>query len=417
MPLRFFDSLSGAVAPLRTPRGRPVSLYVCGPTVYDGAHVGHARTYLYFDIVRRVLEAEGLRVRHVMNITDFEDKITDRAVSMGQSWQELARLEERKFSEDLGRLRILPPQRRPRASAYVPRMIRVVRALERLGRTRWEGDSLLYVPPERPDPRNFAIGAELDAHAVPDAHTGNVGRQAREFLLWRRQLSPNASWRSPWGEGAPGWHLECYCMAQQLLGLPVDLHGGGADLVFPHHYNENEVALTLQHTRFAHRYLHTAFVTEGGEKMSKSTGHIVPLRPALDKFGPDALRFYLLAPLYRDRLEWDGAALRRVAKETGRIAPLLSGSVPTGAGGGVPLRYLQTADRSIRTALLDGLRIGDAFQEIRGLAERIEADARGQFPKGDRTVVRELLGRIDRRLGLGFSRSPSAATGSTPRAR
>jgi cysteinyl-tRNA synthetase len=403
MPLRLFDTLSGAMAPLRTPRGRPFSLYVCGPTVYDGAHVGHARTYLYFDVVRRVLEGEGLRVRHVMNITDFEDKITDRAVSLGQSWQELALLEERKFILDLERLRVLAPQRRPRASQYVARMIQVVRTMERRGRARWQGDSLVYVPPARPDPRNFAIGAQLAEHAVADGEDVDVGRAAREFLLWRRQLAPNASWSSPWGQGAPGWHLECYCMAQQLLGLPVDLHGGGVDLIFPHHYNENEVALTLRRTRFAHRYLHTAFVTDSGQKMSKSTGRFVPLRPMLEKYGPDALRLYLLAPSYRDGLEWDPVALRASAKDAHRLRRILGNSLPTGSGGGVPLRHLAAADRSIRTALLDGLRIGDAFQDLRDLADRLESDGRGQFPKGDRTAVRTTFERIDRRLGLRFA--------------
>jgi len=417
MPLRFFDTLSGAVAPVRTPRGRPFTLYVCGPTVYDGAHVGHARTYLYFDVVRRVLEAEGLRVRHVMNITDFEDKITDRAVSLGQSWQELALGEERRFIQDLDRLRVLPPHRRPRASAFVPQMIRVVRAMERRGRARWQGDSLVYIPPKRPDRRNFAIGAELAAHAVADTEGADVGRAAREFLLWRRQLAPNASWSSEWGEGAPGWHLECYSMAQQLLGLPVDLHGGGLDLVFPHHYNENEVALTLKGTRFAHRYLHTAFVTNGGEKMSKSTGKFVLLRPLLERYGPDALRLYLLAPSYRDRLEYDPRALRACALEADRIRAVLGASAPTGAGGGVPMARLREADRRIRAALLGGLRIGDAFEALRVLTDRVEADGRGQFPRGDARRVRATLAGIDRRLGLGCAPGRTAGPRITRRAR
>ncbi|MCI4366130.1 MAG: class I tRNA ligase family protein [Thermoplasmata archaeon] len=411
MPLRLFDTLSGAVAPVRSPRGRPFTLYVCGPTVYDGAHVGHARTYLYFDVVRRVLEGEGVRVRHIMNITDFEDKVTDRAVSLGQSWRELALLEERKFMADLDRLRVLPPHRRPRASSYVPKMMRVVREMERRGRASWRGDSLLYVPPERPDRRNFAIGAELAEHAVADSEGPDVGRAAREFLLWRRQLAPNASWSSRWGEGAPGWHLECYCMAQELLGLPVDLHGGGVDLIFPHHYNENEVALTLQGKRFAHRYLHTAFVTNRGEKMSKSTGRFVPLRPLLDRYGPDALRLYLLSPSYREGLEYDARALQRSAREADRIHQLLRWSLPTGAGGAVPLAALEKADRAIRGALLDGLRIGNAFDELRALSERIARDGRGQFPKGDGRVVRATLARIDRRLGTGFGAAPKGGAG------
>lgn len=403
MPLRLFDTLSGAVQPLPMPTGRPFTLYVCGPTVYDGAHVGHARTYLYFDVIRRILEGEGLRVRHVMNITDFEDKITDRAVSLGQTWRELARLEERKFAVDLTRLRILPPHRSPRASVYVPRMIQVVRELERLGRTRWQGDSLLYVPPRRPDPRNFAIGAELAQHTVPaDGAGAEVDRSGREFLLWRRQLAPNASWRSRWGEGAPGWHLECYCMAEHHLGLPVDLHGGGADLVFPHHYNENEVALTLRGTRFARRYLHTGFVTEDGQKMSKSTGQLVPLRPMLNRYGADALRFYLLSPSYRDRLEWNHADLVDAARRSRKVRRSLFGSIPTGAGGRLPLHWLADSERRIRTVLLDDLRIGDAFRELERLARAIDGAEQPRFPRGSRREVKGFLDRVGSHLGLGL---------------
>jgi cysteinyl-tRNA synthetase len=415
MPLRLFDTLTGAVRTVPSPRGRPFTLYVCGPTVYDGAHVGHARTYLYFDVVRRVLQSEGRRVRHVMNITDFEDKITDRAVSLGQSWQELARTEERKFAVDLDRLRILPPHRRPRASRYVPRMNRVVRTLEQRGRARWQGDSLLYIPPPRPDPRNFRIGAELARHVVAEGvGSEDVERKGREFLLWRRQLAPNASWSSRWGEGAPGWHVECYCMAEHNLGLPVDLHGGGNDLVFPHHYAENEVALAIRGTRFARHYLHTGFVTENGRKMSKSTGVLVALRPVLNEFGPDALRFYLLAPSYRDRLEWDGAALRKAAERSSRIARALFRSKPVGAGGTVPLRRLAEADGAIRSALLDGLRIGDAFAALDRLAEQIESAGRPQFPKGSRRELERFTAAVDARLGLGLCEAGRARRRRSP---
>jgi cysteinyl-tRNA synthetase len=410
MPLRLFDSMTSSLRAVPAPRGRPFTLYVCGPTVYDGAHVGHARTYLYFDVVRRVLEAEGQTVRHVMNITDFEDKITDRAVSLGQSWKELARSEERRFATDLDRLRVLPPHQRPRASDFVGRMIEVVKALERKGRTRWQGDSLLYVPPATPDPRNFAVGAELANLVVPDGQPpGDVERAGREFLLWRRQLSPNASWKSPWGEGAPGWHLECYCMAERHLGLPVDLHGGGTDLVFPHHYAENEVALTLRNTPFAREYLHTGFVTENGQKMSKSTGRLVSLRPELDRVGPDALRYYLLAPSYRERLEWSAPELRRAANRWRRTSGSLADSVPTGAGGTASLRLLRSAERKMRSVLLDSLQIGRACQILDGVADAVEAADRPSFPKGSRREVRAFLRRTDARLGLGLDDLVSSA--------
>ncbi len=406
MGLRLLDTLTGLPRSVPQRAGRATTLYVCGPTVYDGAHVGHARTYLYFDVVRRVLEADGTRVRHVMNVTDFEDKITDRAVSLGQTWKELARTEEARFFEDLGRLRVLPPHVHPRASAFVPRMIRVVRALERRGRARWEGDSLLYVPKPRPDRRNFRVGSELARHVVSDSPTAaaEVERKGREFLLWRRQLSPSASWPSPFGQGAPGWHLECYAMAERYLGIPVDLHGGGTDLVFPHHYDENEVALTLRGVRFARQYLHTGFVTEGGEKMSKSTGHLVPLRPELERFGPDALRWYLLAPPFHRRLEWNAADLRSAAERWERTAAALRGSVPAGAGGSVPESALARAEAGVEAALHEGLAVGRAFTVLERLAGSIRAAGNPRFPRGSRRRVRSFLASVDRRLGLALSK-------------
>ncbi len=416
MGLRLVDTLSGRFQSVPTSPSRATTLYVCGPTVYDGAHVGHARTYLYFDVARRVLESSGVRVRHVMNVTDFEDKITDRAVSLGLSWRELARDEERRFFEDLDRLRVLRPHVRPRASAFVPGMVRLVRSLEKRGRARWEGDSLLYVPPRRPDPRNFAVGQELAQHVVSDDgdSAAEVERKGREFLLWRRQLAPSASWSSPWGHGAPGWHLECFVMADRHLGIPVDLHGGGMDLVFPHHYDENEIALTLLGERFARRYLHTAFVTEHGEKMSKSTGRLVALRPQLDRWGPDALRLYLLGPPFSERLEWSAAELRRAAERWDRIASALSGSVPIGAGGSVPISALRRADLAIVRALQDGLDIGRAFTILERLAGVVRGSGTPKFPRGCVREVRSTLAGIDRQLGLGLFARSGSGTATRP---
>ncbi|HKS59353.1 MAG TPA: class I tRNA ligase family protein, partial [Thermoplasmata archaeon] len=264
MTLSFRDSLTGKVQPFRASKERAVAMYVCGPTVYDGAHVGHARTYLYFDVLRRYFQAIGQPVRHVMNITDFEDKITERAVSQGMHWAALARREERRFFADMAGFNILPPHIIPRSSEFVPAMIRLIRRLERTGRTYERGDSMFYRPPPESAGANFLIGAELRRHAVlePGHAPPDVDATARDILLWRRQVPPAPSWESPWGRGAPGWHLECYAMASRHLGVPVDLHGGGLDLVFPHHYAENEIAREVSQTWFSHRFLHTAFVTE-----------------------------------------------------------------------------------------------------------------------------------------------------------
>jgi cysteinyl-tRNA synthetase len=192
-------------------------------------------------------------------------------------------------------------------------------------------------------------------------------------------------------------------MAEHHLGLPVDVHGGGIDLIFPHHYDENEVALTLRGTRFARRYVHTAFVTEDGEKMSKSTGRLVALRPELDRYGPDALRLYLLSPPFGQRLEWSDAGLKSSADRWARIASTLRASVPVGGGGSAPFSALRTARRQIETALHDGLGVGRAFTILERLAGSIRAAGRAEFPRGSRREVRDFLAAVDARLGLGLS--------------
>ena len=287
MQLRLVDSLSGRRKGVRAARGRTIGLYVCGPTVYDAAHVGHARTYLFFDVARRVLEAEGYRVRHVMNVTDLEDKIDQRAASLGISSRALARAEERSFFRDLTAFGNLPPTFHPRASEFVPDMIRLARSLERTGRVRRAGGEWRYEAPDRPDGANFAGGADLARHAVeePGHPFGRSSDWERSFVVWKQLAPPLPSWPSPWGRGAPGWHLQCFAMASHLVGVPVDLHGGGRDLVYPHHFAENEIALALRGAPFSPVFLHTGLVLQNGSKMSKSTGNLVPLRDALARIG------------------------------------------------------------------------------------------------------------------------------------
>lgn len=401
MPLALRDSLTGERRAIGEGTRRPVTLYVCGPTVYDAAHVGHGRTYLYFDLIRRILAEEGAKVRHVMNITDVEDKIADRAAKLRIPWRELARREERRFNADLTALRVLPPTYQPRASTYVPKMVEVARRLAKTGRVHSTGDGWVY----RPDPahadENFAIGAELARHAVPepghpfDSPEGG----AASFLVWKPQEPPLPSFASPWGRGVPGWHLECYTMAHRLLGLPVDVHGGGMDLVFPHHYAENEVALTLDREPFARTFVHTAFVTENGTKMSKSLGNLVPLRPVIDDVGPDALRWYLLGLPYTARLGWSSLGLERAESEWGHVRELIAGAL-TGTDGGVSAARFEAVAAQVQATLEDGLRANDALTTLRTFALDLAAARRAGVERGGRPRAKAAVGRIGRLLGL-----------------
>ncbi len=402
MVLRVRDSLSGDVHDVLPGGRRPLSLYVCGPTVYDLTHVGHARTYLYFDVIRRLLGERGVPVRHVLNITDVEDKISHRASALGLDWKDLARQEERAFWRDLSGLGVLRPHLRPRASDFVPRMVEVARALDRNGRVRRGEEGWMYFPEDAHDPRNFSVGSELEDHAVPEpGHPfGPAGEIPRDFLVWKRQDPPLPSWPSPWGRGVPGWHLECYTMARDLLSVPLDLHGGGVDLVYPHHYAGNEVALSLDHTPFARTFLHTGFVLEGGRKMSKSTGNLVPLRSALAEHGRDALRWYLLSPPFHRPLPWRGEALSGAAAELGELVRRLRAAVAPGAGGSLePRAFADLADR-VLDDLEDGFRTAEAFDRLRSFGADLDRRPNPRVARGGAPAARRAIARIERVLGI-----------------
>jgi len=405
MDLRVRDTLSGHPVAVRPARGRPVELYVCGPTVYDTAHVGHARTYLYFDVLRRTLEADGAPVRHVMNITDFEDKIDRRAAELGTSWRDLARREERAFVADLNSLDVRLPHARPRASDYVARMGQVARRLERTGRVRRVGDEWIYTAPERPARENFASSLELARHAVrePGRPFPTSSQGAREFMVWRLQEPPLASFPGPWGRGIPGWHLECFAMAEDLLRLPVDVHGGGRDLIYPHHYAENEVALTLDRVPFSRAFLHTAFVTQDGAKMSKSSGNLIPIRTAVGAVGAGALRWHVLARPYAERLEWRSEELAASAAEYELLRRTLTRALQPGAGGRLTARAVRAVADGVRNDLAANLATDRAIARLRAFGTRLYDSASGRAARGERGNIRSALRSIESRLGLALT--------------
>jgi cysteinyl-tRNA synthetase len=399
MDLTVPDTLAQVPRRVPTGRGRPVALYVCGPTVYDQAHVGHARTYLYFDVARRFLEGEGRRVRHVMNVTDFEDKIDARAAELGIGWRQLARRAEREFFVDLDRLAVLRPHVRPRASAFVPRMVEIARRLERTGRVTRTDDEWTYTPPRRPAGANFPTDRQLARHAVrePGHPFPTRGEAAGAFMVWRRQSAPRPAWSSRWGAGIPGWHLECYAMAERYLGLPVDLHGGGTDLIFPHHFAENEIALALRGTRFSQTFLHTAFVLLAGRKMSKSTRELVPIRSALEGTEPSVLRWYLLSRPLTQRLDWDPNALARSAEDLAMVRAALRGRAASTRGSDGEMTALA---EGVRRDLAAGLAVERALRRLVDWSERDPTRRRGSRGAESRSIRQRAIRSIEQRTGL-----------------
>ncbi len=400
MDLTYFDTLTGSLEAWSPPGRRGVEMYVCGPTVYAPSHVGHARNYLLFDGVRRLLESAGSPVHQVQNITDFEDKITHRAAALGISWRTLARREERDFWQQLRVLGIRPSEHRPRSSDFVPTMIRILRALERKGMTYRKGGALYFRASSAPAGRDFPAAELLAEHAVADPGGIDTAEADNplDFALWKPSEAPAPCWNSPWGRGMPGWHIECFAMAERYLTLPMDLHGGGLDLVFPHHYAENLLCRAMTGRAFAQRFLHGAFVTRGDQKMSKSLGNLVLLSDALTQLTPGGLRWYLWGTHYRDRLEYDPRKAREADvrwRETQRTFSRLFG-----AEGDTPAQSLADGKEEVRSRMAQDLDFGGALERLEAFSAGIRARRRPGLRRGDRGRARKELQALSALLGL-----------------
>ena len=326
--LRFTDSLTGEKAPF-TPReeGR-VSVYWCGPTVYDDPHLGHARSTLAFDVLVRYLRWSGYDVLAVSNITDIDDKIINRAAEEGTDEPAVATRFEASFIGQMDRLNIAHPDLRPRATEFVDHMVEVVADLVEHGMA-YTTDSGVYFDVDRLDGYGALVGRSVD-----DLRDGAGARvevdddkdDPLDFALWKAAKPGEPTWDSPWGPGRPGWHIECVAMSLHLLGDGFDIHGGGDDLVFPHHENERAEALGCGRT-FARYWVHNGMVQVDGEKMSKSLDNFTTLSALLDAWDPRVLRLVVLQTHYRRTMEIGSttldqasAALTRLDKFADRMA-------------------------------------------------------------------------------------------------
>ncbi|OBJ70597.1 cysteine--tRNA ligase [Mycobacterium sp. 1274756.6] len=309
--LRLHDTATGAVRDFVPLRPGHASIYLCGATVQGMPHIGHVRSGVAFDILRRWLTARGYDVAFIRNVTDIDDKILTKAAAAGRPWWEWAATHERAFSAAYDALGVLPPSAEPRATGHITEMIELITRLIDTGhayRDLREGGGDVYF-----DVLSFAEYGRLSGHKIDDVHQGEgvaTGkRDQRDFTLWKSAKPGEPSWPTPWGRGRPGWHLECSAMARAYLGPEFDIHCGGMDLVFPHH--ENEIAQSrAAGDGFARYWLHNGWVTMGGEKMSKSLGNVLSMPAVLARVRPAELRYYLGSAHYRSMLEFSETALQ-----------------------------------------------------------------------------------------------------------
>ncbi len=300
--LRLHDTATGTVEPLALREPGHVSMYVCGPTVYDLPHLGHGRFALAFDILRRYLEFSGLEVRYVSNVTDIDDKIIARANEEGRTLTDVAREFEAAWWEAIDGLGVKRPTVSPRATEYVDHMVALVADLVGRG-VAYETSDGVYLAVDRVDGYGLLARQSLDSlRSGARIEPGEEKRSPLDFVLWKKAKVGEPTWESPWGPGRPGWHTECVVMSLDLLGDGFDLHGGGIDLAFPHHENERAQAVATGRT-FARHWAHNGHLVTGGEKMSKSLGNFTSLADLLERTDGRAYRLLLLRSHYRSQVE------------------------------------------------------------------------------------------------------------------
>lgn len=370
------NTRSSAKEELMTQTAGVVKAYVCGPTVYDYCHIGHARTYINFDVLRRYLEALGYEVAHIQNFTDVEEKITERARELGISPESLSKRFITEYFRDMDALDVRRATRYPLASEYIPQIIEITKRLLEGGQAYLSGE-VIYFDVESAGGFGELVRNLEDSLADRVTLRGTGKRGPFDFVLWRAAKEGEAGWDSPWGKGRPGWHTECVAMSIDNLGETLDIHWGGKDLIFPHHECEALLARALTGSRFVKYWLHNEFVLMKGEKMSKSTGRTVLIRDVLKTHSPEALRLLILSKHYREKVEYDEGEICRAEERYRRIreAADLAAAHGRGGMGGCVKEY---ADLFFG-ALDDDLETGQALAAIDRLSEDILARKSGDF--------------------------------------
>ncbi|MBU2488227.1 MAG: cysteine--tRNA ligase [Proteobacteria bacterium] len=383
-----------------------VRMYVCGPTVYDAAHMGHARSAVVFDVVFRHLMSKGWDVLYVRNFTDVDDKIIRRAQETGVESREVAERYIREFHEDMDALGVLRPSREPRATEHIQEIIQLVQSLLEKGSAYVvDGDVYFRV-------RAFSGYGKLSGRKLEDMEAGarvEVDKRKEDpfdFALWKASKPGEPNWESPWSPGRPGWHIECSAMGHSHLGVTFDIHGGGQDLIFPHHENEiaqSEAAFGKTFVRF---WVHNGFVNIDQEKMSKSLGNFRTIRDVLSEHHPETIRMFLLSKHYRSPVDFTPEAMAEAGGALERIYACLKRiqeAVGPGDGDGDdwPARFVQAMDDDFNTAGA----LGITFEAVRQANRLLDEDPKKHA--AELSGIRAAVAGMGKTLGL-FGEDPEA---------
>src|SRR5271166_3270356 len=402
MTIRLFNTLTGRVEELAPADGQELRMYACGPTVYDYGHIGNFRTFLQVDVLRRFLKLTGTKVRHVMNVTDVDDKIIRNAAAAGVSIGAYSAEFEKAFFEDLDTLSVERPEVIARATEHIPRMVELVQRLAAAGAAYQTEDGSWYFrlaafPQYGKLSKKDLSGMEDGARVDLDEYEKD---SARDFALWKAAKPGEAAWDTPIGRGRPGWHLECSAMAMEYLGESFDLHAGGEDLMFPHHENEIAQSETATHKPFARHWMHVRFLLVDGRKMSKSEGNFYTLRDLLLKgYKASAMRLALISVPYRHQLNFTFDGLVEATSAIERLRTfrqrLTSGSFAPGENPALQ-EAAKKAQADYFAALSNDLNTAEARAPIFDLLRTANtAMDQGQLMAADRDAILAALADFD----------------------
>jgi len=419
MALRIYNTLSRKKEDFITLQLGQVRMYVCGPTVYNKAHIGHAMSAMVFDIIRRYLEYRGFQVTHAMNFTDVDDKIINRANQMGIDPFELAETYIRDFRKNLADLNVLPATINPRATQEMDQIISIAQGLIDKGYAYpMEGD--VYFRVSRDEDYGKLSGRKFDdAQAGYRIDVDERKETSMDFALWKGAKPGEPAWDSPWGKGRPGWHIECSAMNLHHLGEQIDIHGGGNDLVFPHHENEIAQTESLTGKEFAHYWVHNGMLQLGGEKMSKSLGNLVLIEDFLAKHTADALRMTLLNSGYRGPLTYNDEVVGQSERALERLRTALRPALP-GAGGASQTaleslaRQIETAQAGFSESMDDDFNTSGALAQLFELV-RVTNQARSEGASdGQLAAAQAKLRELSAILGLVLADSVQESQAADP---
>jgi cysteinyl-tRNA synthetase len=417
--MKIYNTLSGRKEEFIPLTPGKVRMYVCGVTVYDHCHIGHARSAIVFDVIRKYIQYKGFNITFIKNFTDIDDKIINRARQEGISWDAVARKYTEEYYRDMDALGVEKADIEPKATEYIKEMIDIVQGLIDKGYA-YEIDGDVYFAVDRvPEYGKLSKREKEEMIAGARVEVNERKKNPMDFALWKKSKEGEPSWDCPWGAGRPGWHIECSAMSIKHLGESFDIHGGGADLIFPHH--ENEIAQSESFTKkpFARYWIHNGFITIDKEKMSKSLGNFFTIREILDKFDAEVIRLFLLSTHYRSPIEFSDEQLRETEISLDRYYSTvlrINDFVEKGdtKGGSLNVgkifeervlqfkeRFEEAMDDDFNTALA----VGNIFEFIRDVNKFLDGKPSGQKAHELLQKAKELLSEVGRVLNI-FGRPP-----------